>query len=636
MKKKFKAESQRLLDMMINSIYTHKEIFLREIISNASDAIDKMCYIALTDKSVGMNRSDFEIILTLDKENRTLTVSDNGIGMNEEDLEKNLGTIAFSGSKKFAEEVEKADKEKSGAASLADQVDIIGQFGVGFYSAFMVADKVEVRTKKYGEDKAYRWVSEGAGGYTIEEAERDGHGTDVIMHIREDGEEKDEYSQYMREYPIYKLVKKYSDYIRFPIKMLMPHPQIKEGSDPENPEFEEVFEYEVFNSMVPLWQRKRADVTKEEYEEFYKSTFQDDTPPLETITVSVEGMVSYDALMFIPELIPNKYYTDEFTGGLQLYSSGVLIMDKCKDLLPEYFNFVKGVVDSPDLSLNISREVLQHDRQLRLISKNLEKKIRSKLEEMRDKDRERYEMFYKSFGRQLKLCALDDYGKYKDELQDFLMFYSSTEKKLVTLAEYVERMKEDQEYIYYAAGDSFDAVDKMPQTEILKDKGIEILYFTDSTDEFIPDMIRQYKEKKFMSVIDGDFDLGDGKTEEKMTETFKDTFDFVKETLGDKVDVVKATTKLKSHPVVISSGDGITFEMEKYFTAVNPELGMKAKRILELNVDHKAFLALDRARLDDPEKAKKMCEVLFNQALLIAGLPIDDPSGYTDIVCSFF
>lgn len=636
MKKKFKAESQRLLDMMINSIYTHKEIFLREIISNASDAIDKMCYIALTDKSVGMNRSDFEIILTLDKENRTLTVSDNGIGMNEEDLEKNLGTIAFSGSKKFAEEVEKADKEKSGAASLADQVDIIGQFGVGFYSAFMVADKVEVVTKKYGEDKAYRWVSEGAGGYTIEEAERDGHGTDVIMHIREDGEEKDEYSQYMREYPIYKLVKKYSDYIRFPIKMLMPHPQIKEGSDPENPEFEEVFEYEVFNSMVPLWQRKRADVTKEEYEAFYKSTFQDDTPPLETITVSVEGMVSYDALMFIPELVPNKYYTDEFTGGLQLYSSGVLIMDKCKDLLPEYFNFVRGVVDSPDLSLNISREMLQHDRQLRLISRNLEKKIRSKLEELRDKDREKYEKFYKSFGRQLKLCALDDYGKYKDELQDFLMFYSSTEKKPVTLAEYVERMQEDQEYIYYAAGDSFDAVDKMPQTEILKDKGIEILYFTDSTDEFIPDMLRQYKEKKFMSVIDGDFDLGDGKTDEQMTETFKDTFDFVKETLGDKVDVVKATTKLKSHPVVISSGEGITFEMEKYFTAVNPELGMKAKRILELNVDHKAFLALDRARLDDPERAKKMCEVLFNQALLIAGLPIEDPSGYTDTVCSFF
>ncbi len=637
MKKKFKAESQRLLDMMINSIYTHKEIFLREIISNASDAIDKMCYLALTDPSVGESRSDYEIILTLDKENRTLTVSDNGIGMDEQELEKNLGTIAFSGSSKFSEQLEKDSKAaKTTADDHTGDIDIIGQFGVGFYSAFMVADKVEVVSKKYGSDKAFRWVSEGAGGYSIEEAERDGHGTDVIMHIRQDGETEDEFSKYMREYPIYKLVKKYSDYIRFPIKMLMPQPRIKEGSDPENPEYEEVFEYETFNSMVPLWQRKRSEVTKEEYEEFYKSTFQDDMKPLETITVSVEGIVSYDALMFIPEKVPNKYYTDDFTGGLQLYSSGVLIMEKCKELLPEYFNFVRGVVDSPDLSLNISREMLQHDRQLRLISQNLEKKIKAKLEDMRDKNREEYETFYKSFGRQLKLCALDDYGKYKEQLQDFLMFYSSTEKKLVTLAEYVERMKEDQEYIYYATGDSLDAVDKMPQTEILKERGIEILYFLENTDGFISDMFRTYKEKKFMSVIDGDFDLGDGKDEEKMTETFKDTFDFVKETLGDKVDVVKATTKLKTHPVCLSSGDGITFEMEKYFTAVNPDLGMKAKRILELNVDHDAFLALDRARIDDPERAKKMCEVLYSQALLIAGLPLQDPSGYTDIVTSLF
>ena len=637
MKKQFKAESQRLLDMMINSIYTHKEIFLREIISNASDAIDKMCYLALTDKNVGMSRSDFEIILTLDKENRTLTVSDNGIGMDEQELEKNLGTIAFSGSSKFSEQLEKDSKAaKTTSDDHTGEVDIIGQFGVGFYSAFMVADKVEVVTKRYGSDKAYRWVSEGAGGYTIEEAERDGQGTDVIMHIRPDGETEDEYSQYMREYPIYKLVKKYSDYIRFPIKMLMPHPQIKEGSDPENPEFEEIYEYEVFNSMVPLWQRKRSEVTKEEYDEFYKSTFQDDMKPLEVLTASVEGLVSYDALMFIPEKIPNKYYTDEFSGGLQLYSSGVLIMEKCKELLPEYFNFVRGVVDSPDLSLNISREVLQHDRQLRLISQNLEKKIKSKLEEMRDKNREEYETFYRSFGRQLKLCAMEDYGKNKEQLQDFLMFYSSTEKKLVTLGEYVERMKDDQEYIYYASGDSIDAVDKMPQTEILRDKGIEILYFLEGTDEFVSDMIGTYKEKKFMSVIDGKFDLGDGKDEDKMTETFKDTFDFIKETLGDKVDVVKATTKLKSHPVCLSSGDGITFEMEKYFTAVNPDLGMKAKRILELNVDHDAFLTLDRARIDDPERAKKMCEVLYAQSMLIAGLPLQDPSGYTDIVTSLF
>ena len=637
MKKKFKAESQRLLDMMINSIYTHKEIFLREIISNASDAIDKMCYLALTDKNVGESRSDYEIILTLDKENRTLTVSDNGIGMDEQELEKNLGTIAFSGSSRFSEQLEKDSKAaKSTADDHTGEVDIIGQFGVGFYSAFMVADKVEVVSKRYGSDKAYKWVSEGAGGYSIEEAERDGHGTDVIMHIRQDGETEDEFSKYMREYPIYKLVKKYSDYIRFPIKMLMPQPRIKEGSDPQNPEYEEVWEYETFNSMVPLWQRKRSEVTKEEYDEFYKATFQDDTSPLETLTVSVEGVVSYDALMFIPELVPNKYYTDEYTGGLQLYSSGVLIMDKCKELLPEYFNFVRGVVDSPDLSLNISREMLQHDRQLRLISQNLEKKIKAKLEEMRDKNREEYEKFYKSFGRQLKLCALDDYGKYKEQLQDFLMFWSSTEEKPVTLAEYVERMKDDQEYIYYATGDSLEAVDKMPQTEILKDRGIEILYFTDSTDGFIPDMFRNYKEKKFMSVIDGDFDLGEGKDEETMNKTFKDTFDFIKETLGDKVDVVKATTKLKTHPVCLSSGEGITFEMEKYFTAVNPDLGMKAKRILELNVDHDAFLALDRARIDDPERAKKMCEVLLNQALMIAGLPVQDPSGYTDIVCSLF
>ena len=455
------------------------------------------------------------------------------------------------------------------------------------------------------------------------------------MHIREDGEESDEYSQYMREYTIYGLVKKYSDYIRFPIRMLMPNSKVKEGSDPEKPEYEEVYEYEVINSMVPLWQRRKSEVTDEEYENFYRQSFFDDKAPLETMTVSVEGMVSYDALMFIPEKAPERYYSDEYTGGLRLYSSGVLIMDKCKELLPDYFNFVKGIVDSPDLSLNISRELLQHDRQLRLISKNLEKKIRGRLEDMMKNDREKYEKFYNSFGRQLKYCALDNYGRYREELQDFLMFYSSTEKKLVTLAEYVERMKEDQEYIYYASGESLDAVDKMPQTEILKDKGIEILYFTDSADSFISDIFREYKEKKFMSVIDGDFDV-DGKKDEEVTELFKETFEFIKETLGDKVDEVKATAKLKSHPVCLSSGEGLTFEMEKYFKAVNPDLGMKAKRILELNADHPAFLALEKARTEDAERAKKMCEVLFNQALLIAGLPIDDPSGYTDTVTSLF
>ncbi|MBQ0041037.1 MAG: molecular chaperone HtpG [Clostridiales bacterium] len=627
MKKEFRAESQRLLDMMINSIYTHKEIFLREIISNASDAIDKMCYLALTDSSVGESRSDYEIIITLDKENRTLTVSDNGIGMDKDELETNLGTIAFSGSKKFSEEMDK---------SKAEEVDIIGQFGVGFYSAFMVADKVEVVSKKYGTDQAYRWESEGAGGYSIEEATRDGHGTDVIMHIRPDGEETDEFSKYVREYTIYKLIKKYSDYIRFPIKMLMPHPYVKEGSDPKDPEYEEVFEYEVFNSMVPLWQRKKGDVAQEEYDEFYKTQFQDNLTPLETITVRAEGLVCYDALMFIPEMIPEKYYSDEFKGGLQLYSSGVLIMDKCEDLLPEYFNFVKGVVDSPDLSLNISREMLQHDRQLKLIATNLEKKIRSKLEDLLHNDREKYEKFYQGFGRQLKMCALDNYGRDKEQLQDFLMFYSSTEKKLVTLEEYVDRMQPEQKYIYYASGRTLDAVDKMPQTEILKDKGIEILYFTDSTDEFIPDTFRFFKETQFRSVIDGDLDLGDDERDEKQSETFKGAFEFVKESLDGKVDEVKASTKLKTHPVCLSSGEGITFEMEKYFTAVNPELGMKAKRILELNVNHAAFRAIEKYRKDNPERAKRMCQVLYNQALLIAGLPIEDPSDYTDLICTFF
>lgn len=633
MQKQFQAESQRLLDLMINSIYTHKEIFLREIISNASDAIDKLRYIALTEET-DLDLNGFEIIITLDKEGRNLIVSDNGIGMNAEELEKNLGTIAFSGSGEFSKNLEK-NPAADGADDTAEAVDIIGQFGVGFYSAFMVADKVTVVTKKYGEEKAYKWESEGASGFTIDETEKETVGTDIIMHIKEDGETEDEYSQYLREYPIYRLVKKYSDYIRFPIKMLMPHPELKEGSTEENPEFEEVFEYEVFNSMVPLWQRKKGEVSEEEYNEFYQQKYGDDIPPMSVITASVEGLVSYDAMLFIPKKIPNKYYSDDFEGGLQLYSSGVLIMESCRDLLPEYFNFVRGVVDSPDLSLNISREMLQHDRQLKLIAANLEKKIRAKLEDMLKNDREQYEEFFKGFGRQLKLCALDDYGAKKNELQDFFLFYSSTEKKFVTLEEYFGRMQESQEYIYYAAGDSIEAIDRMPQTEVLKEKNIEILYFTDSMDEFIADMFRNYKEKSFMSVIDGDFDLG-GEKDERIEVIFEDTFKFIREALGEKVDVVKASTKLRTHPVCLSSGDGVTFEMEKYFNVVNPELGMKAKRVLELNVDHNAFLAIERDKNDNPERAKAMCEVLYNQALLIAGLPIENPSDYTDLLCTFF
>ena len=623
-KKAFKAESQRLLDLMIHSIYTHKEIFLREIISNASDAIDKLCYLSLTDENVGLKREDFAITLSIDKENRTLTVSDNGIGMDADELENNLGVIASSGTYQFRQGL---DKEA--------EADVIGQFGVGFYSAFMVADHITVISRKYGREQAYRWESDGLEGYTIEPCARDAVGTDIIMHIKPDGEEKDEYSQYLREYPLYKLVKKYSDYIRFPIKMLMPHPQVKEGSPEDKPEYEEVFEWETLNSMVPLWQRKKADVTREEYDKFYQERFGDPAAPLSVITVSAEGAVTYKALLYIPSQAPSQYYTEDYKPGLQLYASGVMIMDSCADLLPDYFNFVRGVVESPDLSLNISRELLQHDRQLKIISANLEKKIKAELERMLRDDREKYETFYRSFGRQLKLCALDNYGARKEQLQDLLLFYSSTEKKPVTLAEYVSRMQPEQKFIYFASGDTVDAIDHMPQTELLKDHNMEILYFTDKADEFLPDMLQKYQDKPFRSAIDGDLELG-GEQKPDETDSYREGFAFLKEALGDKVDQVKASTKLKTHPVCLSSGQGITFEMEKYFTAVQPELGMKAKRILEINVDHPAFAAFETARIIDPDKAKKYAEILYNQACLIAGLPIENPSAYTDLVCSLW
>ena len=623
-KKAFKAESQRLLDLMIHSIYTHKEIFLREIISNASDAIDKLCYLSLTDENVGLKREDFAITLSIDKENRTLTVSDNGIGMDADELENNLGVIASSGTFQFRQEL---DKEA--------EADVIGQFGVGFYSAFMVADHITVISRKYGQEQAYRWDSDGLEGYTIEPCTRDAVGTDIIMHIKPDGEEKDEYSQYLREYPLYKLVKKYSDYIRFPIKMLMPHPQVKEGSPEDKPEYEEVFAWETLNSMVPLWQRKKADVTREEYDKFYQERFGDPAAPLSVITVSAEGAVTYKALLYIPSQAPSQYYTEDYKPGLQLYASGVMIMDSCADLLPDYFNFVRGVVESPDLSLNISRELLQHDRQLKIISANLEKKIKAELERMLRDDREKYETFYRSFGRQLKLCALDNYGARKEQLQDLLLFYSSTEKKPVTLAEYVSRMQPEQKFIYFASGDTVDAIDHMPQTELLKDHNMEILYFTDKADEFLPDMLQKYQDKPFRSAIDGDLELGDEQKPDE-TDSHQESFAFLKEALGDKVDQVKASTRLKTHPVCLSSGQGITFEMEKYFTAVQPELGMKAKRILEINVDHPAFAAFETARIIDPDKAKKYAEILYNQACLIAGLPIENPSAYTDLVCSLW
>ena len=487
-KKEFKAESKRLLELMIHSIYTHKEIFLRELLSNASDAIDKLSYRSLTDEGVGLSRGDFAITVTPDAEKRTLTVSDNGIGMSREELEENLGVIANSGTFRFRQEL---DPEKAG------DTDVIGQFGVGFYSAFMVADHITVISKKYGEEQAYRWESSGADGYTVDPCEKETVGTDIILHLRDDGDEPDEYSQYLREGTLARLVKKYSDYIRFPIRMEMTHSRRKEGSPDDKPEFEDVREWETVNSMVPLWQRKKSDVKREEYDKFYQERFGDMTPPQSVVTVSAEGAVTYQALLFIPSQAPGLYYTEDYEPGLQLYSSGVMIMDKCADLLPDYLSFVRGVVDSPDLSLNISRELLQHDRQLKIISANLEKKLRAELERMLRDDREGYEKFWKNFGRQLKVCTLNNYGAQKDKLQDLLLFYSSTEKKLVTLGEYVSRMPESQKYIYFAAGESIEAIDHMPQTEVLKDSSTEILYFTDKTDEFIADMFRTYQEKEF-------------------------------------------------------------------------------------------------------------------------------------------
>ena len=623
-KKKFKAESRRLLDLMINSIYTHREIFLREIISNASDAIDKLCYRSLTDENVGLKREDFRITIQADPEGRTLTVSDNGIGMSEEELENNLGVIASSGTYQFRQEVGKDNED----------VDIIGQFGVGFYSAFMAADRITVVTKKYGEEQAYRWESAGADGYTITPCEKAEVGTDIIMHIKEDGEEE-KYSEFLQEYTLRELVKKYSDYIRWPIRMEVTKSRKKEDSPEDKPEYESYREEETLNSMVPLWQRKKSDVTREEYDKFYQEKFNDYTAPQSVVTVSAEGQVSYKALLYIPSRPPYDYYSADYERGLQLYSAGVMIMDKCQDLIGDHFGFVKGVVDSPDLSLNISRELLQHDRQLRLIANNIEKKVKGELERMLKDDREGYEKFFRNFGRQLKVGCINNYGARKELLQDLLLFYSSTEKKLVTLAEYVDRMPESQKHIYYATGENAAVMDNLPQTELLRERNMEILYLTDQADQMLVEILREYKEKSFRSAVDGDLDLDD-MPEEKKADDYKEALDFMKEALGEGVDEVRISRKLKTHPVCMTSGEGMSFEMERYFSAVQPEMGMKAKRILEVNVDHPAFAAMEAARASDPEKAKKYAQVLMNQAKLIAGLPIDDPSGYTDLLCSLW
>ena len=635
-KKQFKTESKRILDLMINSIYTHKEIFLRELISNASDALDKLAYKALTDDGVGLSRSDFKIHLSVDKDARTLTVSDNGIGMTAEELENNLGVIARSGSLQFKEDLAKAEGS-DGAGT-----DIIGQFGVGFYSAFMVADRVTVTSRAYGSDTACRWESSGADGYTITPCEKDAVGTDIVLHIKADGEEE-QYSQYLDQNRIERLVKKYSDYIRYPITMEMQRERMKEkpadAGDDYKPEWETYTETETLNSMVPLWQRPKKDVTEEEYDRFYQDKFGDFEKPLATVTVNAEGAVSYKALLFIPGRTPYDFYTREFEKGLQLYSSGVLIMDKCPDLLPEHFRFVKGVVDTPDVSLNISRELLQHTRQLKVISTNLEKKIKAELSRMQKDEPEQYEKFWNAFGRNVKYGVLADFGTHKELLLDLLMFHSSHGEKYTSLAQYKERMGEGQEFIYYAVGEDAGKLSKLPQAERILDKGYEILYLTEDVDEFCMQTIGEYEGKKLKSIDDEDA-LPESEEEKKAAqekaEASKDVLDFLKEALKDKVSDVRISKILKSHPVCMTADGPVSLEMEKYFKRAGNEMmaGMSAKRVLELNPESEAFSALKRAVESDKERAKKYAELLYCQALLIADLPLEDPSAYTDLVCS--
>lgn len=621
-KKQFKAESKRLLDLMIHSIYTHHEIFLREIISNASDACDKLCYQALTDESIGLNRKDFKIEIQVNQKERLLTVSDNGIGMDKTDLENNLGMIASSGSYKFKQELGEDAKD----------TDVIGQFGVGFYSAFMVADEITVITKKFGADTAYMWQSSGADGYTITECDKDEVGTDIIMHIKPDSDDE-KYSEFLESWRLQDLVRKYSDYIRFPIRMEVSKTRKKADSSEEKPEYETYSEVETLNSMVPIWQRRKSSVKQEEYEKFYRDKFNDYADPQRVIAVSAEGAVTYKALLFVPSNQPFNYYSKDFEAGLQLYSNGVLIMEKCADLLPEHFRFVRGVVDSPDLSLNISRELLQHDRQLKVIAANLDKKIRADLAKMAKDEPEDYAKFWKNFGRQLKYGLVADFGAHKEDLQDLLLFYSSTEKKLVSLADYVSRMKEGQAEIYYAAGETVETIDRLPQLEGLKDAGTEILYFTEDVDEFVVQALMSYQEKKFQSALSASAAPADETSSKEDDGEHQTVFDFVKEALGEQVKDVKASKILKSHPVCLTAGEGLSFEMEKYFSAVQPEQKLRADRILELNTTHPIFTALEKAVSENPDRAKKYAELLYDQALLIAGLPLDDPSGYTDLVC---
>ena len=619
MKKQFKAESKRLMDLMINSIYTHQEIFLREIISNASDAMDKLAYTALTDDKVGIRREDMAITVTRDKDAGILTVSDKGIGMTKEEMEENLGTICKSGSLGFKQNMEEND-----------DIDIIGQFGVGFYAAFMVADSVTVISKKYGEDTAWKWTSKGADGYTVEESHRDEVGTDVIMELKKDTEDE-KYSRFLEEYEIRNLVKKYSDYIRYPIRMEVTKHRKKEDSD----EYETYTETETLNSMVPLWQRAKKDVTEEEYQSFYREKFMDYNKPLRTVHFSTEGTVSFKAMMFVPGKAPYDFYTKDYKRGLQLYSSGVMIMDACEELVPEHFRFVRGVVDSPDLSLNISREMLQHNRQLTIIARSLEKKIKNELKNMLENDREDYGKFFSEFGRQLKYGAVADYGAHKESTQDLLLFYSYKQEKFITLQEYVDAMAEGQEKIYFLPGENLSRMKKLPQVKLLESKGYDVLLMNDEVDEFVPQTLMTYAEKAFCNAATEDLQTEEEKQamEEKANE-LEGLLTFVKETLGEDLEEVKLSGSLGDVAASLSPAYGVSFEMEKYMRRMNPGMELPSKKILELNPEHAAVQAMQSALVGDTQKAKDYAKLLYCQAELLADLPLEDPAEFARLVCS--
>lgn len=620
-KKQFKAESKKLLNLMVNSIYTNKDIFLRELISNASDAIDKLYYKSLTDKKIKLNKDDFKIRIDVDKKDRTITISDNGCGMNQEELENNLGTIAKSGSLSFKEE-----------NANQNDVDIIGQFGVGFYSAFMVSDDVEVISKAYGNNKAYKWKSTGEDGYTIEESSKDEVGTIIKLHLKDDSDDV-KYSEYLEEYKIRMIIKKYSDYIRYPIVMEVENRVLKKDSKDE---YETVLEDDTLNSMLPIWKKDKKDITEDEYNNFYTERFYDYEKPMKVIHTSVEGLCSYNAILYIPSHTPFDLYSKEYEKGLQLYANDVLIMDKCPDLLPDYFNFVKGVVNSQDLSLNISREMLQQDKNVGIIAKNIEHKIKSELEKMLANDRENYKKFFDNFGRQIKFGVYDNYGLNKDKLKDLLLFYSSKEKQFVTLKEYLNKMSKEQDSIYYACGETIDKIDLLPQVELVKDKGYDILYLTDYIDEFVVKTIMEYEQKKFVNICSKDLDLSTDEEKEKLKKTnekAKKMFDLMKKDLNSEVEEVRYTDRLKKHPVCLTNEGEISVEMEKVMNAMPTDDKVKAKTILEINKNHPIVKKLEDLYKNDKEKLKEYTKIIYAQARLIEGLSIDNPTEISNLIC---